>query len=302
MIEEVEYYLNNILKKQLENFVGSNIDKIIDNIRVQMYSLIYHWNDTELKNTILLTGLEEGNFYLPNANNYIRSFVVVTIRNSYIESAGSEFYKTYDFSRQILDSEMKDITSVAIKYFKELDLSSLALKINLDPINDYYLNIIKKYPNSYEVLKILANYNKNEVYFDKITVGSHSNIFINGMNTSGGRNKTTIEDGYTDKIGLDLVKAIQSSKEYGIPFISNSFKFITRNYEKLLRVIQFLLENDMIFVTSNYYISNGYVSRRSKLLRVAHTDKERDISMRNVTGLSKRHAKVINDARKQHLI
>ena len=30
MIEEVEYYLNNILKKQLENFVGSNIDKIID--------------------------------------------------------------------------------------------------------------------------------------------------------------------------------------------------------------------------------------------------------------------------------
>ena len=46
------------------------------------------------------------------------------------------------------------------------------------------------------------------------------------MNTSGGRNKTTIEDGYTDKIGLDLVKAIQSSKEHGIPFISNSFKLI----------------------------------------------------------------------------
>lgn len=59
---------------------------------------------------------------------------------------------------------------------------------------------------------------------------------------------------------------------------------------------------NMIFVTSNYYISNDYVSRRSKLLRVAHTDKERDISMRNVTGLSKRHAKVINDSRKQHLI
>ena len=246
--------------------------------------------------------MEEGNFYLPKANNYIRSFVVVTIRNSYIESAGSQFYKSYDFSRQILDSEMKDITGVAIKYFKEFDLSSLALKINLDPINDYYLNIIKKYPNSYEVLKVLANSNKNEVYFDKITVGSHSNIFLNGMNTNVGRNKTTIEDGYTDKIGLDLVKAIQSFKEYGIPFISNSFKFITRNYEKLLRVIQFLLENDMILVTSNYYISNGYVSRRSKLLRVAHTDKERDISMRNVTGLSKRHAKVINDARKEHLI
>ena len=58
----------------------------------------------------------------------------------------------------------------------------------------------------------------------------------------------------------------------------------------------------MIFVTSNYYISNGYVSRRSKLLRVAHTDKELDISMRNITGLSKRHAKVINDSRKGHLI
>ena len=29
MIEEVEYYLNNILKKQLENFVGSNIEMCI---------------------------------------------------------------------------------------------------------------------------------------------------------------------------------------------------------------------------------------------------------------------------------
>lgn len=302
MVEEVEYYLDNILKKQLENFTDSNVDKIIDNVRMQIYSLIYHWNDIEIRNTILLAGLEEGSFYLPNANNYIRSFVVVAIRNSYIESAGSQFYKSYDFGRQILDSEMKDITGAAIKYFKELDLSTLALKINLDAENDYYLNIIKKYPNSFEVLKILANSNKNEVYFDKLSISSCSNIFVNGMNTSGGRDRTTIEDGYTDTIGLDLIKAIQSFKEHDIPFISNSFKFITRNYEKLLRVIQFLLESDMTLVTSNYYISNGYVSKRNKLLRVAHTDKERDISMRNVTGLSKKHAKVINDTRREHII
>lgn len=302
MLQEIEYYLENILKKQLNRLGIYHTQIILDDIQSKIYSLLFHWNNTKFRNTILLTGLEEGYFYLPESSDLVKSFVVVTIRNSYLESVGSSFYKKYSFERQIQDGEMKIFTSAAIEYFKKMDFSSLSKQIQLNPKDDYYQNIIVKYPNSYKMLEILANMNKNEMYFEKINIIKCSNLFLQGMNTAGDREKTTTEDGIDGEIGLDLLRAIQTFIEYQIPFITLSFKFITRNFEKLLRVIQFLLEQNVPLVSCNYYISNGYVAKRSKLLRPAHTEKERDINIRNVTGLSKRHAKAINDARKEHRI
>lgn len=302
MIKEVEYYLEDILKKQLNQFGIYHNQIILDSVRRQIYSLLFHWNDKEFRNTILFTGLEEGHFYLPDSSDLVKSFVVVTVRNSYLESVGSSFYKRYSFERQIRDEEMKIFTSAAIEYFKKMDFSNLSKQIQLSPKDDYYQNIIIKYPNSYKILGILANMNKNEVYFDKIDITKCSNLFLQGMNTAGDRERITTEDGIDQEIGLDLLRAIQTFIEYQIPFITLSFKFITRNFEKLLRVIQFLLEQNVTLVSCNYYISNGYVARRNKLLRPAHTEKERDVNIRNVTGLSKRHAKAINDARKEHRI
>ena len=248
---------------------------------------------------------------MPEANNLIRSFVVVAIRNSYIESAGSIFYQQYGFEKQIFDyedetknikNEMKMITSRAIQYFKELDFTSLSTQIHLKKEEDYYLNILTKYPDSYQVLKRLANTKKNEEYFEKLKVTKCSNICIQGMNTTSERKMTVTEDGYSKEIGLELTKALQAYLQYNRPFVTHSFKYITRNFEKLLRVLQCLLENDLIYVSSNYYISNGYVAKRKKLRRVPHTDQERKLDFIDMTGLSKRHAKVINIARKEQLI
>lgn len=299
MVEEVEYYLDNILGKRLDNFLVTDKKMVIDNVRVQIYSLLYNWNDTKVRNSILLTGLEEGIFYLPNANDYIRSFVVVAIRNSYIETLGSCSYQRFSNKSPILDSEIMEITKEAINYFKKLDFSNLSLKVNLSSDEDYYGKIINKYKNSYQVLKILANSNRNEVYFDKIEISKYSNIFMNGINMDFENSIRVIEDGYSNEIGIELIQAILLCMKKDIPFVTNSFKHITRNFEKLLRVIQFLLENDMILVTGNYYISNGYVARRNKLLRVPHTKDECDLQFRNLTGLSKKHAKIINDVRRK---
>lgn len=302
MIKEVEYYLEHILEKQLNRLGIYHTKIVLDSVRLRIYSLLFYWNDIKFRNTILLTGLEEGHFYLPEASDTIKSFVVVTIRNSYLESVGSDFYEKYSFERRILDEEMKLFTSAAIEYFQKLDFSLLSKQIELDSKEDYYQNIIKKYPDSYKILEMLANTNKNETYFEKLPITKCSNLFLQGMNTVGDREKTTTEDGIDENIGLDLLRAIQSFIEYEIPFITLSFKFITRNFEKLLRVIQFLLEQNVILVTGNYYISNGYVARRNKLIRPAHTKKEREVNIRNITGLSKRHAKAINEARKEHRI
>lgn len=302
MLEEVEYYLEHILKKQLNRLGIYHTQLVLDSVRLRIYSLLFHWDDTKFRNTILLTGLEEGHFYLPEASDIVKSFVVVTIRNSYLESAGSSFYQKHSFERRIQDEEMKIFTSSAIEYFKKLDFSKLSRQIKLDSHEDYYQNIIVKYPDSYKVLEILANTNKNEIYFEKMTIMKCSNLFLQGMNTAGSRERTTTEDGIDENIGLDLLRAIQQYIDKQLPFITISFKHITRNFKKLLRVTQFMLEQNVPLVSCNYYISNGYVARRNMPLRPAHTENEREVNIRNVTGLSKKHAKVINDARRNHRI
>jgi len=51
--------------------------------------------------------------------------------------------------------------------------------------------------------------------------------------------------------------------------VTDSFKALTRNIEKLLLVMEYLLQHDVPFVTSNYFITNGYIERRAKLLKAA---------------------------------
>jgi hypothetical protein len=301
MLEEVEYYINYILKEQIEKLGIKNNQIILDSVSTQIYSLLAHWNEIDFRNAILITGLEEGLFYEPKASDLIRSFVVVAIRNSYIESSGSAFYKDYSFEKRIEDSEIKNITFKAINYFKNLDFSLLSSKLELTD-EDYYLKISKMYPNSFKVLEMLANMDKNEMYFESFTPTLCSNIFIQGVNTFGNREEKVIEDGYTNNIGLELIKVLQSCLNYHYPFFTSSFKFLSRNYEKLLRVIQFLLENNLSFVSCNYYISNGYLAKRNKLLRAAHGSIESNIKLRDVTGLSKKHAKAINDLRRKKVI
>ena len=49
---------------------------------------------------------------------------------------------------------------------------------------------------------------------------------------------------------------------------------LSRNFEKVLHVLQIALENKKIFLTSNYYISNGYIEKRKIILRAAHNEKD----------------------------
>ena len=48
----------------------------------------------------------------------------------------------------------------------------------------------------------------------------------------------------------------------------------TRNFEKLLKVLEFVLTHDAFFLTNNYFLSNTYVSRRKNLLKASHTKEE----------------------------
>lgn len=57
----------------------------------------------------------------------------------------------------------------------------------------------------------------------------------------------------------------------------DSFKMLTRNAEKLLYILNFVLANDGIFFTSNYYITNGYIEQRPVCLPPTHSSDDCEV-------------------------
>ena len=72
-------------------------------------------------------------------------------------------------------------------------------------------------------------------------------------------------------------------------FFTDSFKVLTRNFDKTLKIIQYLLERNSIFGTFNYYLSNGYISVRKDLLKPYHKRSELLYKFKKMNGISKRH-------------
>jgi hypothetical protein len=143
--EFIEGYLNSVLRAQLDGFGvdTSFTERILNTVREQIYSCVYHWNDEAFRKTLLLIGSEEGAFYKPYADDDIRNFVVVAIRNSEIESAQSSKYKEAGLQREIGDDGVMKITSTAIEYFKSVHFSELQSIIE-PPANDIYYDLSRK--------------------------------------------------------------------------------------------------------------------------------------------------------------
>ncbi|MCL1912859.1 MAG: hypothetical protein FWG10_02995 [Eubacteriaceae bacterium] len=77
-------------------------------------------------------------------------------------------------------------------------------------------------------------------------------------------------DGYSLTIDPDLLYTFKKIIENDMPFIGDSFKGASRNIEKLLAIMEYVLGNDLAFITSNYLIANGYIEQRMKPLKPGH--------------------------------
>lgn len=91
---------------------------------------------------------------------------------------------------------------------------------------------------------------------------------------------------------LELLRKLSSSS--GKIFVVESLKSATRNFEKLMDILEFLLTHDLKFVSTNFYMENGHVERRVKPLRAGHTSKEIKNNLSQTAGLGYRHAAALN--------
>ena len=291
---EIDIYIQKILKKQLSRLKFSNygLYSIIENVKSQLNSIIKHWNDTDFINAIFCTVIEEGHFYEPYINDKIGNLVVLGIRNSLLEIAASVDYKRYGLKKTLSNEDIKLITSSAIEYFKDIDIDSLSKKISME--DDYYYDIVKKYNVTYDALVKLGNCSSDnlEIEFEKYNDKPY--VFDEILNYKDVKNidnvVKTITNGISDELPDGLIKLLKGilDKESSL-FYVDSFKYLSRNFELNLKVLQLLITNNAMFLTNNFLITNGYVSRRNNIVRSSHGNNFNIDAIKSIGDVSKKY-------------
>lgn len=266
----MEHYLNNILYPQLRS-AGIKyrfIQRIQEDIKNRMMSLLSYWNREEERKAILFLSLEEALFYEPKGKENVREFVVTTIRNSMLEIAASDSCDQIKLSEPISDEQVRAITSEAINFFNQVDFEEMCQELDSDFVNVY--DIAKeKYPLAWDIIKKLANLSDEACDYEikpEMKSQEKTQELYKGENF-----KKVVCDGYTLEFDEELRRII-GEVIAGIVdmFYVDCFKMISRNFEKVLHVLQLILENDKIVCTANYFISVNHLEKRKKILRAAH--------------------------------
>ena len=281
-------YLENILYKQLRevNMPYRFIKQIAEDIKLRMLSCLAYWHDAKIRKTILFPSLEEALYYEPdNVQPHIREFVVTTIRNSMLEVAASLDYHTLKLSEPLSDQQIKSITSEAIRYFDHYAMEMLAdSSENIENVQNVYGIAMEKYPLAWCLLQEIANLEEQEKELE---------IIIPNPVEGGGQKKDVeqflegdfnkdIQNGFSVEFGEALKQRLRAiAADMSDCFYADCFKMVARNFEKVLHVLQIVLEYDKVFCTCNYFISRDYIEKRRNILRAAHNNQETNQNMRH---------------------
>ena len=195
----------------------------------------------------------------------------MTLRNSPVETLQSKDFERAGLKKEISDEQLKTITSDAVRYFNKQDFSALCSYAKSNTSDDYYLDILNARPVTKEALFRVANSSAKSVSFKPTAFAFEHNIDLSSASQNDGAKAYAVLDGYSEEIDPKLAQTLSGIVEAHFPFfISDSFKYLTRNFKKLTDVIEFLLTRNTAFVTANVYLENGYAEKRIKPLRASH--------------------------------
>ena len=296
-MERVNAYLYEVLKPQLQDYKVSAefANEILANIEIQIVSALRHWNDHPFRKALLIIGLDQGAFYRPDADIEVKCFVATAIRNSMLETIQSEACQRAGLDEALESEHVKIITGAAISYFKEVDFMELAKQAEVSDAEDYYGTVSGSYPVAWTALKQLGLCKGKSATYKKVACLFPLTLpEINSKEISAEHMKTVIMDGYSGKFD-DSLRGYLNKIDANIIkiFAVDNFKFVSRNFEKLLKVMEFILSRGAVFSTSNFYLENGYVEKRKTILRAAHSLEEWKFNANNFSGIGPRHATVL---------
>ncbi|MGM7634469.1 hypothetical protein [Bacillus sp. Hm123] len=301
MYNLINDYVQDVLPSFFKKYNLPNevIEIVNKDIETRIYSLLVRWNDIEFRRVLLTIGLEEATFYEPNENLELRCFVVVAIRNSLFENLVSNRKATLTLGLKkspIPEIDVKAFTQVAITHFKYIDFEKECNNLIIDESKDMFGDLKERYPVAWKALSELGKWSNKAQVFDslkytplEIAELQQTQIPINQQEKM---RVTEIQSGIDEKLDKGLLEILMRiSLEFQPVFYTDCFKMLTRNIDKLLKVIEYVLRKECIFMTSNFYISNGYVSKRKDLLRPAHSTEDVEENLKQFNGLRQTHLK-----------
>lgn len=281
----IQKYLCDLLNNQLRDIKYRYREQIVDDIKNRMCSLLSKWQQEEFRRTVLFVTDEEALFYEPAAPDDVRRFVVATIRNSMLEVAASVNCGQFKMQEPLSDERIKSITSNAICYFEKCEFEALEIEAkNMDYV-DVYGEAARKYPLAWVVLQKAVLESGMESVNEKI---HEVDLYLDDTEElfKIDKYKKVISDGYSlefdDYLKEELGNVIADRIEI---FYVDCFKGLSRNFEKILHVLQIILQSGKAFVTCNYYISVERIEKRKRILRASHFEKDIFDNMRNLNGL-----------------
>lgn len=269
----VEKYLDEILEAQLKQY-GLRyrfIKQIKEDIFDRICSLTIRYKSDELYEILRFTVMEEAQFYRPKADLEIRVLTVAAIRNSKLEIAASVSCGEFKMPKPLPDEYIKNITQEAIGYFGQFTMDEIGEECRHQNFTDVFGQGAEKYPLAAEILKRVALMPGTAATVPKKQIVQKPSDF----DRFNQEDKIAICDGYTVAFDTQLAETLglilSGKSEY---FYVDSFKMLSRNFEKILHVLEILLEHDKVFFTPNYYISNGYLEKRATIIRAAHSRRD----------------------------
>lgn len=293
--EIIDSYLDCLLRPKLARWGVANAfaNELISVVRRQMLSAVQCRRDDVFWNTLSLIVSEEAPFYRPETSVDIKTFVVLTLRNSPFETLQSDCYASTGLEQPLARERIIEITSDAIRYFTIHNPFDAAADGGEQ--ENYYRRLSEDYPVAWNALRMLANASERTCKFAPLTRSDAEEFSATVMNLpslNDGKD-LSVKDGFSDEIEPQLAHYLQSLAKDPSYFFCDCFKMLSRNPKLLLHVLEFLLLNGCAFVTVNYYISNGYAERRKNILKAAHTGKEIKQHLCNVNGISPEFRRVL---------
>lgn len=299
MRNSIDTYIQEVLPTFLNKYdIPFEVIKLVTHdIETRIYSCVSHWNDMEFRRVLLTTGFEEATFYEPKVNLELRCFVVVAIRNSLFENLVSNrrAAMTLGLNKSpIPEKDVKVFTQQAINHFETTDFEEICDNLIWDESKDVFYDLKDKYPVAWNTLVELGKWsNKEQVFeglkYEPLEIAESQETSIKD---SRKMRKSDIQSGIDEKIDTGLLNVLSRiSVDVQPVFYTDCFKMLTRNIDKLFKVIEYVLRKDCLFMTSNFYISNDYVAKRKSLLRPAHYGYEADENLKQFGGLHQTHLK-----------
>ena len=279
------FLVNAGLDNECIKIVHADIEKRFENIM----SL---WENTNDRRSYLEVSREEAVNYEPkNEKLSIRMLINSAIRNSILEDLSTEFPYTQEFQNHnfcISDQIIRKINIASIKYFSNKELP------NHDICDTFFIPKVT-HPITYQAMLQLSNITKDSTSYEPVTNEQLSNIenkysFLDELKNI---HSTNFISGYDPTLDDNLKSAIYHIRENKGTFFTPYFKLLTRNIVKLYDIFELILSSDGEIVTLNYLIKNGFVCKREKLLKVAHTTSDCEQQMKIKKGLCKEHRKAL---------